>query len=79
MRSFPWGIVAGVCAMIWSLALIAIIAVFTVSSLMYAESGGDDGLRDSWWIVPLIITNIVSAIGCAGGLILHRLRENENF
>ena len=79
MRSFPWGIVAGVCAMIWSLALIAIIAVFTVSSLMYAESGGDDGLRDSWWIVPLIITNIVSAIGCAGGLILRRLKENENY
>ena len=79
MRNFPWGIVAGVCAMIWSLALIAIIAVFTVSSLMYAESGGDDGLRDSWWIVPLIITNIVSAIGCAGGLILRRLKENENY
>ena len=79
MRNFPWGIVAGVCAMIWSLALIAIIAVFTVSSLMYAESGGDDGLRDYWWIVPLIITNIVSAIGCAGGLILRRLKENENY
>jgi len=79
MKKIPWGIIAGVCAMIWSIALLAIIAVFVVSSLMYAESGGDDGLRDSWWIVPLVITNVVSAIGCAGGLILYRLRENEKF
>ena len=77
MRNFPWGIIAGVFAMIWSLALIAIVAVFVVSSLMYAESGGDDGLRDSWWIIPLVVTEIVSAIGCAGGLILHRLRDNQ--
>lgn len=78
MRRFPWGIIAGVFAMIWSLALLAIIAVFVVSSLMYAESGGDDGLRDSWWLVPLIVTNIASAISCAGCLILHRFRENGN-
>ena len=77
MRKFPWGIIAGIFAMIWSLALIAIVAVFVVSSLMYAESGGDDGLRDSWWVVPLIVTEIVSAIGCAGGLILNRLSENS--
>ena len=78
MNKFPWGIIAGVFAMIWSLALIAIIAVYVVSSLMYAESGGDDGLRDSWWLVPLVATEIISAIGFAGGLILHRVRENRN-
>ena len=78
MRRFPWGIIAGIFAMIWSLTLIAVIAVFVVSSLMYAESGGDDGLRDSWWLTPLIITEIVSGIGFAGGLILHRIRENDN-
>jgi hypothetical protein len=79
MRKLPWGIIAGVFAMIWSLTLIAIIAVFAISSLMYAESGGDDGLRDSWWIAVLITTEIVSAIGCAGSLVLHRLRDNNDY
>jgi hypothetical protein len=64
--------------MIWSLSLMAVIAVYIVSSLMYAESGGDDGLRDSWWLLPLVITQIISAIGCAGGLILYRWRQSQD-
>lgn len=77
MRQFPFGIIAGVFAMIWSLALAAVVAVYVVSSLMFAESGGDDGLRESWWIVPLIATNIVSAIGCAACWILNRVQDNR--
>ena len=73
MRRFPWGILAGIFAMIWSFAFIAIVAVFVISSMMYAQSGGDDGLRESWWIVPLIVTEIVSAIGCGVSLILRRV------
>ena len=73
MRRFPWGILAGIFAIIWSFAFIAIVAVFAISSMMYAQSGGDDGLRESWWIVPLIVTEIVSAIGCGVSLILRRV------
>ncbi len=73
MRRFPWGILAGIFAMIWSFAFIAVVAVFVISSMMYAQSGGDDGLRESWWIVPLIVTEIVSAIGCGVSLILRRV------
>ncbi len=73
MRRFPWGILAGIFAIIWSFAFIAIVAVFVISSMMYAQSGGDDGLRESWWIVPLIVTEIVSAIGCGVSLILRRV------
>ena len=76
MSRFPWGILAGIFAMIWSLALIAIIAVFVISSMMYVYGGGDDGLRDSWWIMPLIATEIVSAIGCGVSLILRRVSRN---
>ena len=73
MRRFPWGILAGIFAIIWSFSFIAIVAVFAISSMMYAQSGGDDGLRESWWIVPLIVTEIVSAIGCGVSLILRRV------
>ncbi|MBO7196617.1 MAG: hypothetical protein J6V80_04760 [Clostridia bacterium] len=76
MRRFPWGILTGIFAMIWSFALIAIIAVFVVSSMMYVYGGGDDGLRDSWWIMPLIVTEIISAVGCGASLILRNVSRN---
>ena len=79
MSRFPWGILAGIFAMIWSFAFIAVVAVFVISSMMYAQSGGDDGLRDSWWLVPLIVTEIVSAIGCGVSLILRRVSKTWDF
>ncbi len=78
MKKFPWGILAGLLAIICSFALIAIVAVFVISSVMYIESGGDDGLRDSAWIAPATIAAAVSGIGCAISLILYRIRENSN-
>ncbi len=76
MRKFPWGIIAGISAMIWSIAFIAIVAVYVLSSMMYAQSGGDDGLRDSWWLVPLYIGEAVTGIICAVSWVLYRVREN---
>lgn len=77
MNKFPWGIIAGIFAMIWSLAFIGLVAVYVISSMMYAQSGGDDGLRDSAWLLPLYIGNIVSAVGCGIGLVMHRISSNQ--
>ena len=79
MRKFPWGILAGICAIICSFALIAIVGVFVVSSVMYVESGGDDGLRDSLWIAPATTIAAISGRGGAISLILYRLSENSGF
>ena len=76
MKKIPWGIIAGVFAIICSFALLAVVAVFVISSIMYIESGGDDGLRDSWWSAPARIAAAVSGIGCAVSLVLYRIKEN---
>lgn len=75
MKKFPWGISAGVFAMIWSFAFIAIVAVYIVSSLMYMEVGGDDGLRESWFLMPLYIGQLVSAVGFGISLVLYSRRK----
>ncbi len=75
MSKFPWGIIAGICAIIWSFALIALIGVYVVSSMMYAEVGGDDGLRESWWLFPIFVTEIISSIGLAVSLIGYGFRK----
>ena len=75
MSKFPWGIIAGVLAMIWSFTLIALIAIFVVSGMMYVEVSTDDGLRESWFVMPLIIAQVVTAIGFGVSLVLHRLTD----
>ena len=75
MGKFPWGIIAGVFAMIWSFTLIALVAIFVVSGMMFMEVSTDDGLRESWFIMPLLITQVVTAIGFGVSLVLHRFTD----
>lgn len=74
MSKFPWGVISGILAMIWSFLLIGIIALFVVSGMMYAEVGADDGLRESALLTGLIIGEIVSGLGFAGTLALSRFK-----
>ena len=43
INKLPWGIFAGVLAMLWSFITIGLIAVFVISASMIVEVGGDDG------------------------------------
>ena len=78
MSKFPWGIIAGVLAMIWSFTLIALVAIYVVSGMMYVEVSTDDGLRESWFMLPLFIAQAVTGVGCAVSLLLHRFSENRD-
>ena len=76
MSKFPWGIIAGVLAMIWSFTLIGLVAIYVVSGMMFVEVSTDDGLRESWFMMPLFIAQAVTGIGTAVSLVLHRFSEN---
>ena len=77
-KEIPWGVFAGIFAMVWSFLLIAVVAVFVISGVMYAEVGGDDGLREATWLTPLFIGEMATGVGCAICLLLYRFRENKN-
>ena len=76
MSKFPWGIIAGILAMIWSFTLIGLVAIYVVSGMMFVEVSTDDGLRESWFMMPLFIAQAVTGIGTAVSLVLHRFSEN---
>ena len=76
MSKFPWGIIAGILAMIWSFTLIGLVAIYVVSGMMFVEVSTDDGLRESWFMMPLFIVQAVTGIGTAVSLVLHRFSEN---
>ncbi len=63
MKKFPWGILAGACAMLWSFVTVAIVAVFVISGMMYSVAGSDDGLRESWWLIICYVLEAVSVLG----------------
>ena len=71
----PWGIFAGTCAMIWSFITVALVAVFVVSSMMIATVGGDDGLSQSWWLIPLYITETLTVIGFVASFVFFVLKK----
>lgn len=71
----PWGIFAGCFAMLCSFLTVAIIAVWAISSAMYANAGGDDGLRESWWLIPVYIGAVVSLAGLAFSIYCYVRRK----
>lgn len=73
MGRFPWGIISGILAMIWSFILVGIIVVFVVSGMMHAEVATDEGLRQS--LTPLLFSGLIATgIGSAVTLVLSRLK-----
>ena len=73
----PWGIFAGVSAMLWSFITIGLVAVFVVSSMMIAEVGGDDGLSQSWWLILLYVGEALTIITFGVSLFFHIRKERK--
>ena len=78
MKKQPWGVYAGIIAMVWSLVTIGLVAIFIVSSMMIAEVGSDDGLSTGWWMIPLYILEALSVVGFAISVFFYAKREREN-
>ena len=72
MSRFPWGIISGILAIIWSFILVGLVALFIVSGMMYAEVGTDDGIRESALVAILFGAEIVTGLGSAITLALSR-------
>lgn len=76
INKMPWGIISGTCAMICSFATIALVVVYIISGMMYAEVGGDDGLTRSWWIVPLFVVAGVTFAGFVTSTVFYAIKRN---
>ncbi len=77
INKLPWGVFAGVIAMLWSFITIAIVAVLVISRTMIAQSGGDEGLGESWWLIPLYIGEVVTVIGFGVSLFFYIRKEKQ--
>lgn len=83
VSKLPWGIFAGLSAMVWSFVTIGLIAVFVVSAMMMKEVGRDDGLSQAWWLIPLYVMEGITVIGFVVSIIFYsrksKLEEQEEY
>ena len=68
----PWGILFGVSLMVFSLLVIAVIAVKVISYLMIVNSGGDDGLGSAPWINVAIVFAVIFGLCTVACLFLKK-------
>lgn len=76
-KIIPWGIFAGISLMICSYFAFAVVVVKIVSYQMIVNSGGDDGLGQSWWISLLIAGAIATFVAFAFFLVMYILRNKK--
>lgn len=68
---FPWGILAGVCAVIVFYTIIGTVAAYIVLSVIAGATTEGAGLFDTWYQILLFIGDIVFGAGFIVSIILY--------
>lgn len=74
MKKLPWGIIAGICAMIVFFATVGIIAAFIVLNGIASQTNTFATLFDEWWQTALFVADIVFGLGLLGSLAMYIVR-----
>lgn len=74
MRKLPWGIIAGICAIVVFFTTAGTIAAFIILNAVAAQTSETVSLFQEWWQTALFVVSILSAIGFIGSLTLYILK-----
>lgn len=74
MKKLPWGIIAGICAMIVFFTVTGTVAAFIVLNGIAAQTNETATLFDEWWQTALFVADIVFALGLVGSCTMYVLR-----
>lgn len=85
MKKLPWGIIAGICAIIVFFTITGTIAAFIVLNGIAAQTNESATLFDEWWQTALFVADIVFSLGLIGSCGMYVLKikgdrgeRNEN-
>lgn len=71
MRKVPWGIIAGICAMVVFFATVGVIAAFIVLNSIAGQTNTTASMFDVWWQTALFIVDIIFAVGFIVSLAMY--------
>lgn len=74
MKRLPWGIFAGICAIVVFFTTVGTVAAFIVLNGVAAQTNEAATLFDEWWQTALFVADIVFAVGFVASLVMYILR-----
>lgn len=78
MKKVPWGIIAGICAIVAFFAVVGAIAAFIVLDSIAGATNGNATLFDEWYQTVLFIISIVSVLGLIASTVMWFLCKKGN-
>lgn len=71
MRKVPWGIFAGICAMVVFFSTVGVIAAFIILNSIAGQTHTVATMFDEWWQTALFVVDIIFAIGFVVSLVMY--------
>lgn len=68
LKKLPFGIIAGICAMLAFYGIVAFVGVHIVLSGVAAQTSHTSSIFENWWQVLLFIFDIIFVLGCFASL-----------
>ena len=79
MRKVPWGILAGICAIVAFFAIVGTVAAFIILNGVAGQTNDTATLFDEWYQVVLFIVDIISVLGLVGSVTLYFIKAHGGF
>ena len=74
MRKAPWGIIAGICAMVVFFATVGVIAAFIVLNTIAGQTNTTASMFGEWWQTALFVVDILFAVGFVVSLVMYIMK-----
>lgn len=78
MKKLPWGIIAGICAIIAFFAIAGTVAAFIILNSIAGQTHTEASLFDEWYQIVLFAVDIIASLGLAGSVVMYVLRRELN-
>ena len=75
LKKMPWGIVAGICAIIVVFATVGVVALALVLGGIAGQTNQTAGMFDEWYQVLLFVVDIICGVLMIGSIVLFVLKK----
>lgn len=73
-KKIPWGIIAGVCAILFFFATLAVVALYVINSGVAAQTNQTATIFATWYQTLIFIVDIIVFLGFGGSFTMYILK-----
>lgn len=77
MKKLPWGIFAGICAMLLFFMTGGFVGIYVVFSAIAAQTNSAFSPFENWYQVLMFIVDILALVGFVFSLVMYIRRKRE--